>query len=111
MEDLLQKAAELQVAVRRLHNVRKAEELDRQFQAQHAVDPLCMAKQSKTLPMAHIQRREGNNGEEWKPAAKRICRRIRLSPEVPLQNCFSTLQSEEEISVTSGEMLALGKAP
>lgn len=40
MEDILQQAAELQEVVRRLHNIREAEEeLDSLFQVQPAVDP------------------------------------------------------------------------
>ena len=33
-----------------------------------------------------------------------------LKPEVPLQNCFTALQTEEERPVTSGETLELSKA-
>ena len=68
---------------------------------------------SQKLPHQHTQkRREANNAEEWKLATARTSRSKRLAPksEVPLQNCFTTLGTEEERSVTSGETLELSKA-
>jgi len=58
-EDLLQPVAELQEAVRRLRNIREAEEvLDSWFQAQSAVDLQPTAKQQKNSH-AGTHRREG----------------------------------------------------
>ena len=108
MEDLLQQVAELQEAVRRLRSIREAEkELDSWFQVQSAVDLQPTAKQPKTPPLVHTEGRGANNAEEWKFASlARTCRRKRLplKPEVPLQNHFTTPQTEEERPVTSGEM-------
>lgn len=113
VEDLLQRVAELQEAVRRLRNVREAENgLGSGFQAQSAVHLLPMAKQAKTPLLAHTEGKGANNAEEWKLATARIYRRKRLplKPEVPWQNCFTTLQTKEGRPVISGEMLQLGKA-
>jgi len=79
---------------------------------QSAVDPQPMAKQPKTLPPAHTEGRGGNNAEEWKLARARPSRRKRLpsKPEVPLQNCFTALQTEKERPIKSGEMLEPSKA-
>ena len=59
-----------------------------------------------------MEGRGANNAEEWKLAMARTSRRKRLppKPEVPLQNCFTALQTEEERRVTSGETLELSKA-
>ena len=108
MEDLLQQVAALQEAVRRLRNIREAEkELDSWFQVQSAVDP-----QPKTPPPAHTEGSGVNNLEEWKLAMARTSRRKRLppKPEVPLQNRFTALQTEEERPVASGQTLELSKA-
>ena len=113
MEDLLQQVAELQEAMRRLCNIREAEkELDGWFQAQSAVDPQPTAKWPKTPLLAQMEGRGDNNVEEWKLAKARTCRRKRLppKPEVPLQNHFTALQTEQERPFTSGETLELSKA-
>ncbi|PKU49566.1 rna-directed dna polymerase from mobile element jockey-like [Limosa lapponica baueri] len=49
------------------------------------------------------------NAEEWKLVTARTSRRNRLAlkPEVPLQNHFTTLQTEEVRPVTPGEILEL----
>jgi len=67
-----------------------------------------MAKQPKIPPLAHIERRGANDVEEWKLAAARTSRRKWL--EVPLQNHFNALQTEEERPITSAEPLELGNA-
>ena len=102
---------ELQEAVRRLHNIRKAEKelagSKRSLQWTHSPRP-----NSQKLPHWHTQKgRRANNAEEWKLAMARTCRRKRLppKPEVPLQNRFTALQTEER-PVTSGEALEPGKA-
>lgn len=66
VEDFLQ--------LRRLYNIRKAEELDSWFQAQSAVDQPLMAKHPKIPPWAHTEGREVSNAEEWKPAKAGTCR-------------------------------------
>ena len=71
-----------------------------------------MAKQPKTPPPAHTEGRGASNAEEWKLAMARTSRRKRLplKPEMPLQNRFTALQTEEERPITSGETLELSKA-
>jgi len=58
------------------------------FQAQSAVDPQPIAKQSKTPPPVHTEGQGADNAGEWKLATARTSRRKRLlsKPEVPLQN-------------------------
>jgi len=73
VEDLLQRVAELQEAVRRLRNIREAEkETDSWFQAQSAEDPQPMAKLPKTTPLAHTEGRGANNAE-WKLSFPCLC--------------------------------------
>ena len=71
-----------------------------------------MAKQPKPPSLTHMEGRGTNNAEKWKLARARTCRkkRLPLKPEVPLQNYFTALQTEEERPVTSGETLELSKA-
>lgn len=105
--------AELQEMERKLNNSREAEkELDIWFQAQSAVDPQSMAKQPKTPPVTHTEGRRGSNAEEWNLEVIRTCRRNKLppKPEMPFQNLFANLQTEEERSITSGDTLELSKA-
>lgn len=105
--------AELQEMMRRLHNIRKAEkELDIWFQVRSAANPQPRAKQPKTTPMTHTKGRGANTAEEWKLAIASPCSRKRpsLKSKVPLQNCFTALQTEEERPVLSGETLELSKA-
>lgn len=56
--------------------------------------------------------REACNAEEWKTGIIRTIRRKRvpLKLEVPLQNCFALLHTEEEGPVTLVEMLELTKS-
>lgn len=62
MKDLLQQVAEVQEVVRRLCNIREAEEeLDSWLQAQSAVDPQLMASQK--LPHWHTEGRGANKAE------------------------------------------------
>lgn len=110
--NLLLQVAELQKVVRRLCNIRETEkQLDSWFQVQSAVDPQPMTRQSKALPSAHTEGRRAS-AEDWEfDTAKTIRRkRLLLKADVPLQNCFTTLQTEKERLVTSGEMLELSKA-
>ena len=105
VEDLLQQVAALQEAVRRLRSIREGEkELDSWFQVQSAVDPQPTAKQPKTPPPVHTEGRGANNAEEWKLATARTSRRKRLplKPEVPLQNCFTALQTAKTRHVRRG---------
>ena len=86
MEDLLQQLAELQEAVRRLKNIRKAEkEIDSQFQAQSAVGSPPTAKQLKTPPLAQMEGKGANNADKWKLATAKTIRRKRLALAEPLR--------------------------
>lgn len=112
MEDLLQQVAELEEVVRRLSTITEAEkELETWFQAQSAADPQPASRQPETPLMTCTEVRVVSV-EEWKLARARTCRRKRLpqKPEVSLQNCFTTLQSEEGGPVSSGKVLGLSKA-
>lgn len=104
--------SELQVVVRRLYNIKEAEEeLARWILAQSAEDPQPMAKQPEILSPAHTEGRGDTNGEEWKLLMTRNSRTksLPLKHELPLKNHFTTLKTEEEGLIMSGGMLALNK--
>lgn len=81
----------LQQVMRTLHIRQAEEELDSSFQAQPT------AKTSSSSPR---RRQGGNDAGKWKLPTARTCRRKRLppKPEVPVQNCFTALQIEEDMS-------------
>lgn len=101
------------MVVRRLYNIREAEEkLARWILAQSAEDPQPMAKQPETPSPAHTEGRGDTNGEKWKLLMARISRMksLPLKRELPLKNRFTTLKTEEEGLIMSGDMLALTEA-
>jgi len=71
-----------------------------------------MDKEPKAPPLTHTEGRGGASVDVWKLATAKTSRRKRLppNPEVPLQNRFTALWTEEERPVTSGEMLEPCKA-
>ncbi|MCQ4187457.1 SGNH/GDSL hydrolase family protein [Klebsiella pneumoniae] len=108
MEQLLRQVAELQEAVRRLRDIREAErELDTWFQAQSAPEPQHPVNQSTTPALTHDVSKQAEDATEWKAARARRSRRkkkqLPQNPEVPLQNRFAALQTEEVRPSTSGE--------
>lgn len=76
--------------------MREAEkEYDSWFQAQFVADPQPAVKQPRTRLPAHSDRMVANTADKWKLAMARPCRKKRhRKPEVPVQNCFTTLQTE-----------------
>jgi len=106
VEDVLQQVAELQKVVRRLRLRRK------QIAGSKCSCSGLAEKQSKTPPMAHTKGRGVNNAGEWTLATARTTRRKRLplNPEVKPEVPFVALRTEEEMLVTSGEMLEPSEA-
>lgn len=79
---------------------------------QSAVNSQPTTKQPKPPPLARIEGGWGKNAEEWKLAMERTCKRKRIppKPEMPLQNSFSALQTDERRPFISGQTLELRKA-
>lgn len=105
-ENLLWTVAELWEVVRWLPNVREAQKESDKLVPNTACRGPTVHGQTAKNSLNATQRR-ADNAEEWKLARERTSRRKRPPPrpEMPLQNHFTALQTEEERPVTSGQTL------